>query len=92
VLRRGLRPVVLEASDRAAGSWPRYYEMTGDDSPSEASKVVRNIFKKIGQLTDSRADVQTFVVDAKASGLGMETRLGRLEKGYQGKNVQFVIR
>ncbi|MGC5409870.1 FAD-dependent oxidoreductase, partial [Streptomyces sp. DT225] len=25
LLRRGLRPVVLEASDRAAGSWPHYY-------------------------------------------------------------------
>ncbi|GGU47290.1 monooxygenase [Streptomyces lavendofoliae] len=26
LLRRGLRPVVLEASDRAVGSWPRYYD------------------------------------------------------------------
>ena len=25
-LRAGLRPVVLEASDRAAGAWPRYYD------------------------------------------------------------------
>ncbi|MFE7134273.1 flavin-containing monooxygenase [Streptomyces sp. NPDC057638] len=26
LLRRGLRPVVLEASQRMAGSWPRYYD------------------------------------------------------------------
>ncbi|MFD3648019.1 NAD(P)-binding protein [Streptomyces cyaneofuscatus] len=26
LVREGLRPVVLEASDRAEGSWPRYYD------------------------------------------------------------------
>ncbi|MET8897802.1 flavin-containing monooxygenase [Streptomyces albogriseolus] len=32
--RRGLRPVVLEASDRAAGSWPRYYDSLTLFSPA----------------------------------------------------------
>ncbi|MEJ8641044.1 FAD-dependent oxidoreductase [Streptomyces sp. MS1.HAVA.3] len=26
LVRAGLKPVVLEASDRAAGSWPHYYD------------------------------------------------------------------
>ncbi|MEG8276710.1 hypothetical protein [Streptomyces sp. AHA2] len=70
----------------------QFKDMTGADSPVEASKVVRNIFKKLGQLTDSSADVRTFVVDTKISALDMETEIGRLQKGYEGKNVQFVIR
>ncbi|MEU0587570.1 hypothetical protein, partial [Streptomyces sp. NPDC006132] len=70
----------------------QFKDMTGADSPVEASKVVRNIFKKIAQLTDSQADVQTFVVDTKTPSLDMETQMGRLQKGFEGRNVQFVIR
>ncbi|WP_330437448.1 hypothetical protein [Streptomyces griseoaurantiacus] len=70
----------------------QFKDMTGPDSPADASKVVRNVFKKISQLTESHADVQTFVVDTKASLADMETQIGRLQKGYEGKNVQFVIR
>lgn len=39
LLRRGLRPVVLEASDRAAGSWPRYYESLTLFSPARYSSL-----------------------------------------------------
>ncbi|MEU5091016.1 hypothetical protein AB0G56_30665, partial [Streptomyces sp. NPDC021356] len=83
--------LMAREADGTTHGW-QFKDMTGEDSPVEASKVVRNIFKKISQLTDSHADVQTFVVDTKAPTLDMETQLGRLEKGYQGKNVQFVIR
>ncbi|MBB1246101.1 NAD(P)/FAD-dependent oxidoreductase [Streptomyces durbertensis] len=34
LLRRGLRPVVLEASDRPVGSWPRYYDSLRLFSPA----------------------------------------------------------
>ncbi|MFC9289376.1 FAD-dependent oxidoreductase [Streptomyces sp. NPDC057052] len=34
LLRRGLRPVVLEASDRAAGSWPRCHDSRTLFSPA----------------------------------------------------------
>ncbi|OSP40488.1 FAD-dependent oxidoreductase, partial [Streptomyces sp. 13-12-16] len=37
LLRRGLRPVVLEASDRAAGSWPHYYDSLTLFSPARHS-------------------------------------------------------
>ncbi|MFF8981617.1 flavin-containing monooxygenase [Streptomyces cellulosae] len=39
LLRRGLRPVVLEASDRAAGSWPRYYDSLTLFSPARYSSL-----------------------------------------------------
>ncbi len=37
--RAGLRPIVLEASDRAAGSWPRYYDSLTLFSPAEYSAM-----------------------------------------------------
>jgi putative flavoprotein involved in K+ transport len=39
LLHRGLRPVVLEASDRAAGSWPRYYDSLTLFSPARYSSL-----------------------------------------------------
>ncbi|WP_406484866.1 flavin-containing monooxygenase [Streptomyces sp. NBC_01563] len=39
LLRRGLRPVVLEASDRAAGSWPHYYDSLTLFSPARYSSL-----------------------------------------------------
>ncbi|MGW9024256.1 hypothetical protein ACWGQ5_08495, partial [Streptomyces sp. NPDC055722] len=70
----------------------QFKDMTGPDSTTNPSKVVDKMFKNIGQLTDSHADVQTFVVDTKVSRAEMESQIGRLQKGYEGKNVQFVIR
>ena len=39
LLWRGLRPVVLEASGRAAGSWPRYYDSLTLFSPARYSSL-----------------------------------------------------
>ncbi|MFJ7787060.1 flavin-containing monooxygenase [Streptomyces albidoflavus] len=39
LLRRGLRPVVLEASDRAAGSWPHYHDSLTLFSPARYSSL-----------------------------------------------------
>ncbi|WP_405929738.1 NAD(P)/FAD-dependent oxidoreductase [Streptomyces griseus] len=39
LLRRGLRPVVLEASGQAAGSWPRYYDSLTLFSPARYSSL-----------------------------------------------------
>ncbi|MFI6801697.1 flavin-containing monooxygenase [Streptosporangium canum] len=38
-LDQGLRPVVLEAADRAAGSWPRYYDSLALFSPARYSSL-----------------------------------------------------
>ncbi|MFD4945097.1 hypothetical protein ACFWNT_21805, partial [Streptomyces sp. NPDC058409] len=70
----------------------QFKDMTGTESTTRPNKVVDKIFKKIVQLSDSHADVQTFVVDTKVSKSEMATQIGRLQKGYEGKNVQFVIR
>ncbi|MER7399618.1 hypothetical protein ABT381_29375, partial [Streptomyces sp. NPDC000151] len=70
----------------------QFKDMTGPDSPADPAKVTRNIFKKIGQLTDSHADVQTFVVETKASRAEMATQIGRFQKGYDFDGVQFVVR
>ncbi|MES4909063.1 MULTISPECIES: NAD(P)/FAD-dependent oxidoreductase [unclassified Streptomyces] len=39
LLREGLSPVVLEASERAAGSWPRYYDSLTLFSPARYSSL-----------------------------------------------------
>ncbi|MFD7561441.1 NAD(P)-binding protein, partial [Streptomyces sp. NPDC059835] len=39
LVRAGLKPVVLEASDRAAGSWPRYYDSLTLFSPARFSAL-----------------------------------------------------
>jgi putative flavoprotein involved in K+ transport len=39
LLRHGLRPVVLEASDSAAGSWPHYYDSLTLFSPARYSSL-----------------------------------------------------
>ncbi|WP_327388031.1 flavin-containing monooxygenase [Streptomyces sp. NBC_01207] len=39
LVRAGLKPVVLEASGRAAGSWPRYYDSLTPFSPARFSAL-----------------------------------------------------
>ncbi|MEU7039412.1 NAD(P)/FAD-dependent oxidoreductase [Streptomyces sp. NPDC046237] len=39
LLRQGLRPVILEASEQAAGSWPRYYDSLTLFSPARYSSL-----------------------------------------------------
>ena len=39
--RHGLTPVALEASDRPAGSWPRYYDSLTLVSPGRYSSLPR---------------------------------------------------
>ncbi|MGW0762414.1 FAD-dependent oxidoreductase [Streptomyces sp. NPDC002814] len=41
---RGLQPVVLEASERAAGSWPRYYDSLTLFSPAGCSSLPKAPF------------------------------------------------
>ncbi|MFJ1818774.1 hypothetical protein ACIQGT_04255 [Streptomyces sp. NPDC093108] len=89
-MKTDLDVMARDASGNAYG-W-QFKDMTRVDSPADPSKIVRNIFKSIKQLTDSHADMQTFVVDAKALKHEMATQIGRLQRGYEGKNVQFVIR
>ncbi len=40
LLAHGISPVVLEAGDRAAGSWPRYYDSLKPFSPARYSSML----------------------------------------------------
>ncbi|MFD9270642.1 hypothetical protein ACFWB1_27630 [Streptomyces goshikiensis] len=83
--------VMVRDVDGAVHGW-QFKDLTGPKSPDVADKVVDNVFKSIRQLTDSHADVQTFVVETKASRVDMETQLERLQSRFEEKKVQFVIR
>ncbi|WP_254047317.1 FAD-dependent oxidoreductase [Streptomyces aureus] len=39
LLEEGLRPVILEASERAVGSWPQYYDSLTLFSPARYSSL-----------------------------------------------------
>ncbi|MDX2937105.1 hypothetical protein [Streptomyces ipomoeae] len=39
LLRHGIRPVILEASEQAAGSWPRHYDSLTLFSPARYSSL-----------------------------------------------------
>ncbi|MFC8535341.1 hypothetical protein ACFUJY_15450 [Streptomyces sp. NPDC057249] len=70
----------------------QFKDMTNANSTSSPRKVVDKIFKERPQLTDSHADVQTFVVDTNVPMGEMATQVDRLRQGYEGFNIQFVIR
>ncbi|MFC7303500.1 hypothetical protein ACFQVC_04625 [Streptomyces monticola] len=57
-------------------------------------KLVNKIFSNMRQLTDSHADVQTFVVDTRGTldDLAASGIPRRLTEVYGNRNVQFVIR
>lgn len=79
-----------DANGRVYG-W-QFKDMTGEASPSAADRAVKRIFKSVHQLTDSHADVQTFVIDSKIPKGEMLTQLERLQEKYDTRGVQFVIR
>ncbi|MFB8031585.1 hypothetical protein ACFC5Z_01230 [Streptomyces sp. NPDC056004] len=89
-MKTDLDVMARDASGKVHG-W-QLKDMTGPDSPADPSKIVGKIFKNIKQLTDSHADVQTFVVETKALKHEIATQIERLQRGYEGKKVQFVIR
>ncbi|MEU6915946.1 hypothetical protein ABZ948_22175, partial [Streptomyces olindensis] len=83
--------VMARDAEGRAYAW-QFKDMTGSESTSDASRVVSKIYQKLHQLTDSHADVKTFVVDTKASLADMQGQIKRLQQGFEGKGVQFVIR
>ncbi|MFF4456311.1 hypothetical protein [Streptomyces goshikiensis] len=83
--------LMVRDADGTVHGW-QFKDLTGPASPDVADKVVRNVLKSIRQLTDSHADVQTFVVETKASKADMETQFERLQGRFEETKVQFVIR
>ncbi|WP_103517240.1 NAD(P)/FAD-dependent oxidoreductase [Streptomyces sp. SM10] len=61
LVREGLRPVVLEASDRAAGSWSRYYDSLALFSPARFSALPGLAFGGDGDRYPHRDEVVDYL-------------------------------
>ncbi|MEU9672115.1 NAD(P)/FAD-dependent oxidoreductase [Streptomyces parvus] len=76
LLRRGLRPVVLEASDRAAGSWPRHHDSLTLFSPARYSSLPGMPFPGADRDRYPHRDEVVAYLTAYADRLDAEIRTG----------------
>ncbi|MFJ6992667.1 flavin-containing monooxygenase [Streptomyces sp. NPDC003090] len=76
LLRRGLRPAVLEASGRTAGSWPRYYDSLRLFSPARYSSLPGMPFPGSDPDRHPRRDEVVAYLTAYAAHLGADIRTG----------------
>jgi putative flavoprotein involved in K+ transport len=88
----GLVPVVLEAQDRPAGSWPRYYDSLTLFSPARYSAMPGMPFDGDGDRYPHRDEVVDYLA-AYAAALGVEIRTGvRVTSVEPESGGGFVIR
>jgi putative flavoprotein involved in K+ transport len=91
VRRAGLRPIVLEASARPAGSWPRYYDSLAAFSPARFSAMPGAPFAADPDHYPRRDEVAAYL-ERYASSLGVEIRLRtRVEAVRSGDGGGFVV-
>ncbi|MEU7729917.1 FAD-dependent oxidoreductase [Streptomyces sp. NPDC040724] len=76
LVRAGLKPVVLEASDRAAGSWPHYYDSLTLSSPARFSALPGVPFGRNRDRYPNRDEVATYLT-AYADRLQADIRTSR---------------
>jgi putative flavoprotein involved in K+ transport len=74
VQRAGLRPIVLEASDRTAGSWPHYYDSLAAFSPARYSSMPGAPFPGDPDHYPTRDEVAAYL-ERYAAALDVEIRL-----------------
>ncbi|MCT2593166.1 NAD(P)/FAD-dependent oxidoreductase [Streptomyces sp. N2-109] len=82
LLREGLRPVVLEASGRPAGSWPRYYDSLTLFSPARYSALPGSPFGGDGDRYPHRDEVVHYLTryaDQLDVEIRTDTRVGTVE-------------
>ncbi|WP_407835939.1 flavin-containing monooxygenase [Streptomyces sp. DSM 116496] len=75
LIQQGLRPVVLEASDRPAGSWPRYYDSLTLFSPAPYSSLPGLPFEGDPERYPHRDEVVAYLT-RYAGRLDAEVRTG----------------
>ncbi|MGI3226124.1 flavin-containing monooxygenase [Streptomyces sp. GTA36] len=75
--QRGIKPVVLEASDRAAGSWPRYYDSLTLFSPARYSSLPGMPFPGADPDRYPHRDEVAAYLTAYAARLDADIRTGR---------------
>ncbi|MFI1422897.1 NAD(P)-binding protein [Streptomyces sp. NPDC020731] len=76
LLRRGLRPVVLEASCRTSGSWPRHYDSLTLLSPARCSSLPGVAFPGADRDRHPHRDEAVACLTASAAHLDAEIRAG----------------
>ena len=75
LLGHGISPVVLEAGDRAAGSWPRYYDSLKAFSPARFNAMPGMPFPGDPDRYPARDEVADYL-DSYATTLGVEIHTG----------------
>ncbi|KOV49380.1 FAD-dependent oxidoreductase [Streptomyces sp. AS58] len=89
--RRGLRPVVLEASDRAAGSWPHYYDSLALFSPARYSSLPGMPFPGADRDRYPHRDEVAAYLTSYAGRLDAEIRTGCRVTGVRRTGDVFAV-
>lgn len=90
LVRAGLKPVVLEASDRAAGSWPRYYDSLTLFSPARFSALPGMPFGGDLDRYPHRDEVVAYLT-AYADRLQADIRTGRRVIAVRADGAGFTV-
>ncbi|GAA4930880.1 ArsO family NAD(P)H-dependent flavin-containing monooxygenase [Streptomonospora halophila] len=87
----GLRPLVLEAGDRAAGSWPHYYDSLTLFSPARHSAMPGAPFPGDPDRYPHRDEVTAYL-ERYAAGLDVEIRTGTAVEAVEADGAGFAVR
>ncbi|MEV6273365.1 NAD(P)/FAD-dependent oxidoreductase [Kribbella sp. NPDC051936] len=87
----GLRPVVLEAGERAVGSWPKYYDSLALFSPARYSGFPGTPFPGDLERYPTRDEVVAYL-DKLAAGLDAEIHTNTRVKTVETQGAGFVVR
>src|SRR2546423_9384973 len=86
----GMPALILEASDRTVGSWPRYYDSLRLFSPAEYSSMPGLPFPAAPGRYPDRDEVAGYL-EAYAAGLGVEIQTNTLVETITQDGAQFVV-
>jgi putative flavoprotein involved in K+ transport len=86
----GMPALILEASDRAAGSWPRYYDSLRLFSPTEFSSMPGLPFPGAPGRYPARDEVADYL-EAYAAALGVGIQTNTRVETIQQDGSQFVV-
>ena len=90
LLARGVSPVVLEAGDRAAGSWPCYYDSLKAFSPAGFNAMPGMSFPGDPDSYPARDEVADYL-ESYAAALGVEIRTGARVATVGKNDGEFVV-
>jgi putative flavoprotein involved in K+ transport len=87
---RGISPVVLEAGDRAAGSWPRYYDSLQAFSPARFNSMPGMAFPGDPDRYPARDEIADYL-DSYAAALGVQIHTGTRVAAVGKDDRDFVV-